>query len=410
MPLTNEQRTILDRGLAAAEAGSGLYPARLLANATTDDLLKLAKSRALDPSVFEERAPFFWRCEISSGRLDSYFSRMQPSSLRNYASEATAGVAFLLGHNWRSAPIGQSLTGHYFAGVAEGETQAPARVEADFYTVRGLRPNGEAGTDADHLIDGIRSGTQRDVSIGFHGGRYICSICQRDMWQDWDCPHYPGVEYPVLDRAGKPTGETVVAEAHIEDAHLSEVSAVYDGATPGAAVLKAYRAAEAGRLRPETAAVMRDRYRLLLPGLPRVAVPGVGPESVKETGVDIRELLLKLGAPVEADAEWVVKEMGSLRDQVTRLTPLADDGTAYRRDLVDDAIKAGVRAHGNDFAVETYKGILDAAPLATIKRMTADWEATATKVLPAGRLSSDGPVDGAPAAAATTVPDAIYRM
>jgi len=58
---------------------------------------------------------------------------------------------------------------------------------------------------------------------------------------------------------------TQVCTARIENAELVEVSAVYDGATPGAAIVKAEMAAERGRLSPAEYEMLETQYRIRLP-------------------------------------------------------------------------------------------------------------------------------------------------
>ncbi|MGN6814410.1 MAG: hypothetical protein ACTHMP_26385, partial [Thermomicrobiales bacterium] len=69
---------------------------------------------------------------------------------------------------------------------------------------------------------------------------------------------------------------------------------------------------------------------------------------------------------------------------------LADDGRQYRTDLVTEALEEGVRALGEGFAAETYKGMLETAPLETIKRMRDDWRAVGDKRFPGGRQTTEG--------------------
>src|SRR5262245_21988762 len=86
--------------------------ARVTVRATSAALLELAHSRAPDKTVFEQFPPFFFESEISSDRLDSFFTIMDPlTTLPNYARDAAAGVAVLVGHDTRTLPIGQSLSG-----------------------------------------------------------------------------------------------------------------------------------------------------------------------------------------------------------------------------------------------------------------------------------------------------------
>lgn len=70
---------------------------------TLTQLTELARTRVLDPTIFDEHSPFFWSAEISSNRMDAYFTRMDPRTTpRNYAEDAQAGVAFQNSHNVRS--------------------------------------------------------------------------------------------------------------------------------------------------------------------------------------------------------------------------------------------------------------------------------------------------------------------
>ena len=99
-----------------------LFPARLLLDAeeraTPAQLTALARTKALDPSIFDDErfAPFFWTAEISNNRLDAYFTRMAPSSLKNYAEDAKRGVSFQDSHQTDGIhrTFGQSLGARYY--------------------------------------------------------------------------------------------------------------------------------------------------------------------------------------------------------------------------------------------------------------------------------------------------------
>ena len=188
---------------------------------------------------------------------------MAESSLKNYAADADEGVAFLDSHDHRQR-MGYSLSGTY-DGAEE------PRVIAEFYTVRGLNL---ADLPTDNFIEGVQYGLIRDVSIGFKEGegfQYTCNICKLNIFS-WDCEHIPGFEYEVYAGSGAesdPTGddepELVRCFAWIENARLSEVSAVYDGATPNAMIIKATRELRGGRLRAETRKILEATYRIQLP-------------------------------------------------------------------------------------------------------------------------------------------------
>jgi hypothetical protein len=464
------------------------HPAAVVLRATTAELLALVKSQhAFDETVFAEHPPFFFGAEISSNRLDTYGTRMAPSSLRNYAADAQAGVSFQDSHQVDRLGLGRSLTGVY-----EELGDGLARVLADFYTIPGL-------PDTDAYILRLRAGIAKDVSIGYYRGDgfiYRCSICNQDMLS-WDCPHIPLFEYEVRDAYGNVTGKQI-AFAWVENGRLAETSAVYDGACPGAAVLKAQQEAAGGRLRPEAAQILEARYRIKLPGanhlwearMPdKTTVSTTGtlgvsaatadltagdPPALDSAGADtiirLNARLTELGAPeldVPERQQWLVARVelaqqaeGTLADvrailatvgaadgvslaeavrqalaelpglrtlaseqagqldeqaeQLETLTPLAEEGRQYRADLIADAMAEGVRAYGPTFRQETYRGILEAAPLATVKAMREDWRTLGDRNFAGGRQTQDGATTIAtPAPKATlsapVTPDAAYR-
>lgn len=388
-----------------------------------DVLLKLATKVAPDPSIFqsEGRAPYFWPAEISSGRLDSWFTYMGVSSLKNYAKDADRGVAILPGHDHRTLPYGYSLRGQFFK--AEGGDQTSARVVAHSYTVPGLLLAGANTTD---VIDGMRAGLIRDVSIGFHGGEYICSICGRDMMADWDCPHWPGMYYAPVEgydpKTGKPqkaNDEKVLCTATIENAGLSEISHVYDGATPGAMVLRAQYGVAAHLIPRDVAAELEQRFRVRLPGVARqfaaVEVQRKGaaerkagdkmpPEVTEETTNPTERTTPQVApradalAPIRAalDAAGIATDKTDIGErvqflvaEVTRLRPLADDGKAFRKATVDRAVSEGVRAFGAEFKEEVERPVLELLSIAAVERQADAYARIADKGIPAGRKTDE---------------------
>lgn len=411
------------------------HPARLLATTIPDPAtMERIKASAMDPAIFDGRTPFVFRAQISSSVMDAYYTRMSPrTTLKNFAADAEAGVSFQDSHRVNALGFGRSIAGEYLVANDLGD---PPRVQATFYTLPGLQLN---GVSTDHLIDGIRSGIVKDVSVGFYGGEFICSICGRDMLRDWDCPHIPGFEYDVRSDDGESPGAAVskVAFAWVEDARLSEVSAVYDGATPGAAILKATSEAAAGRMRPEAVQLIEQRYRIHLPSR-RVLVPGV---DIQETVMPKRETQETTPAPVTpaasesdettpaAEAERAVtpqtpsetvsgdpreraneltRQLDDARAEIARLRPLADDGRAYRADLVEQAITEGIRAYGNAFPVETYRAMLEGQSLDAIKRVRDMHKEVADKAIPTGRTSVDRGEKAPAPTRKNDVPDAAF--
>lgn len=203
---------------------------------------------------------FVFAAEISNTRLDSYYTHMALSTLRNFAQGANEGVAFLDSHDGRKLPIGYSLSGTF---EEQGEF---GRVLAEFYITPGINFGGQHSfASTDDLIRAIKTRVVRDVSVGFYGGRYICDLCHQPYYGGWMddhyCPHIAGWEYEI-EADGQI--ERVTCTVTIHDSKLSEVSAVFDGATPGAMILKAEQEAAAGRLQPEQVRFVERQYRMKL--------------------------------------------------------------------------------------------------------------------------------------------------
>lgn len=391
------------------------HPARIMspyAPEERDQLLDLIREHhAYDPDSINPDDLFLFPGEISSERLDSYFTHMLISSLQNYAEDSDRGISLQNSHKRMELGFGRSVRGVLEESPEDG---AIKRVRTDFYVIPGLRLN---GLDTDDLIMGVRTGIVKDLSIGFYGGSFLCDVCGRDLLTDWDCPHVPGLTYE-----NEETGEEVVATAGVDGARLSEVSTVYDGATPGAAVIKARQEADGGRLRPEQARVLEARYRIRLNGAQHF-YQGVDLEkrsrSIEEDKPMANETELTFamaadrlrsefdrfstlpdGEPGLDSLINTIRQMSDAleqaRQETSGLRVLADIGRQYRADLVSEALEEGVRAHGEEFDQETYRALLESetTSLETIKRFRADWKRIGDQTFSGGRKTteeSDGP-------------------
>lgn len=373
---------------------------------SNDELMRLARAVAPDPSIFDEAAPYFLCSRISTKSLDAYHTRMHESTLRNFAVEAAEGRAVLLGHddeNSNGLPVGYSLTGDY-----DGISGEEGAVYSYAYILPGTK-------EADQLIRACKAATVRDVSVGFYGGKHLCSICNKDIWRSGECPHWPGKYYSVEDPTALSDGiERQTTEqlcyAWIHEAHLSEYSAVYDGATPGAVILKAQRMIGAGQMDSTTVQMLNQRYRGLRLEMPtaRVQSPvepqkelvmtqpngngngngnsASGPndgraavQSAAEPTARLAEIRTALGLGEDADVLAVVRE----------LTTEAELGRRYRANLIEAALTEGVRAKGDKFDRAAYEARFRLADLQEVETMRALWQEQADAVLPQGRQTQE---------------------
>jgi hypothetical protein len=395
------------------------YPLAIIGATIPDDLRGLVRSReelralaverrAFDEAGLQKYEPFFFTAEISNNRLDSHYTRMAQSTLKNYAQEAEGGVSFLYSHDCAEI-VGRSMSGRFVGGQGDGV----ARVLADFYVVTGL----QLGTiQSDQIIRAIDSGVLSDVSVGFYGGEWICSICGNDIWEWEECSHYPGMNSKV-----QADGETreQMCTADVEDAHLAEASGVYKGSTPGAMIAKATRQAKDGSLEPKTRLFLERHLRIHLPEK-RVSVPGHSEKENMSTAAEDQnkpnaERATQAAMQPEVDAAQVRSLLteagfaeGDISANLRALAEQAADGRAYRKSLITEAIAEGVRANGADFKTEEYERTLQGLPLDTIRTMKGDWSRIAKEKFPGGRQTEDGEEQVAEARKTTGTPDAAF--
>jgi hypothetical protein len=368
----------------------------------------LTARHVLDPEILTEHAPFFWGAEISSTRLDTYDTRMDAATtLANYAEDLIAGVAFCDSHNHDELPFGRSFAGLLVPGaVDEGQAiVTPTRVFGAFYTLAGMKTN---RVSTDDLISSMRGGLVKDVSVGFKAGpgfMYRCSICGLDLF-DWDCPHIPGVVYEIPDEAGNMVERYAVA--WIVNARLSEVSGVYDGSTPYAMILKATRESKAGRIPERVAKLVENRARVHLPDK-TIQIPAR--KQGDETMTDQEKLAAEKAARDARNAEFALyvrkvctdsglanlgesltaeQLVDSLRAEVVRLRPLADDATKLRGSLIDACVTEGKRALGDKYKEETQRAMLAKLPVEDIETMRDAFKDQADALIPTGRKSGEG--------------------
>lgn len=169
------------------------------------------------------------------------FMFLDADTLRNMATDAESGVAFMNSHRTgglsspAELPFGRTFMGRYEDG---GDSK---RCVLGVYMLKGVYPNGQSGPSTDDLHRMIDAGTLFDVSVGLSQGRYVCDVCGVNLDTD-ECAHVPGTTEGMDDEQiaaqlarGVPRG---CASYSICDARLSEVSAVFDGAVPGAGFRK----------------------------------------------------------------------------------------------------------------------------------------------------------------------------
>lgn len=373
-----------------------------------DSIMDVIRSHASDPSIFDEREPYVWAAQISNSRVDYYFTRMDPNTtLKNFVADAIDGVAFMDSHDTMHQPVGRS-----FAATLVERDAGIIDVYAAFYTIPNLQ---NAKINTSDLIDRIRSGISKDVSVGFKRGEGFemrCSICGGDMMRWDDCPHFQGVKYETLDDQGNPIER--VAIAWIINGRLGEVSSVYDGATPNCMIEKATNFAQRGLLKPTLAAALEKTYRMTLPtrtifqsgaldthqqvsndtDVSQSNEKGerqMADEDVKKLNFDHFTSQLR-AVDLIKDGESVTSESDVTARFVTEINRLRAIETQHKEFVTaetEDAIAQGVRAQGDKFDKERYSSLFQRASLTEIRSFRKEWEDKADAELAGGRRGTE---------------------
>lgn len=99
------------------------------------------------------------------------------------------------------------------------------------------------------------------------------------------------------------------------------------------------------------------------------------------------------GAPEEENNEYiseskVEEELGS-KISAEKLLKLAKDGMVYREDLIEETIKAGIRAHGNEFPEQSWRQLLSEPQrtIEAIKEFRNMFNKSAEDIIPEGRAT-----------------------
>jgi hypothetical protein len=268
--------------------------------------------------------------------IQKYWMFLGVSTLKNVAAAAEAGISFMNSHRTggmstpAELPYGTSFAGR-FETLADAAGRKRYRTLTGVYMLRGQAPNGTAGPTTDALFANIQGGVLNDVSLGFKsGGTAVCDVCGVDALEtdeegEFVCGHVPGTRRAMtaemtkaqLDR-GVPGG---CATFTLDDAWPGEVSAVFDGAVPGAGFRKAVRLARKGSLAGPDLAAAAGAYAFLLSGRaladPFNTRPPAPPRPpVREapmpriTFAALMDAYRGLGAPAEFDADALAATLG----------------------------------------------------------------------------------------------------
>ena len=279
-PMRFLKRAEMEKFLAQSphnRGGAGKLPA------SDAEALSIINAKLAKPLTLEQIHIHYIEAANTNFVGDRYLF-LDPSTLKNIATDAQAGFAFMNSHrtgglsHQSELPFGRTFCGRFenYTDEPEGDAQpgeTRQRTVVGFYMLAGVKPNGDSGPSTDDLSAMIDAMTVFDVSVGLYGGDAICDVCGEDLnaydsVEGWLCPHVPGSTYKMTAEqveAQKARGVGDGAASYsLCDSHCGEVSAVYDGAVPGAGFRKALSFAKDGGLSEDALVQLQHAYEALL--------------------------------------------------------------------------------------------------------------------------------------------------
>ncbi|RKU10798.1 hypothetical protein C6503_19120 [Candidatus Poribacteria bacterium] len=401
----------------------------------------------------EETDSKYWiRITASNDKLDKHNSMMDPdTTLKNFERDAKdkLGVALKDHHGTYSRSFGYGRSVDAML-TAKNELLIDFFILKDMdYN----KESSFHFTSSAQLIRAIENGLVNQASVGFYDAREICNLCnlpiRRYSFWDWEperegqCTHKMGKKYEDKD------GKMQVATYTVFDARLKEISLVEFGSNRYTSIEK-QRFLEAVSGEPEAPMknvlrgfmeelLMTDqewaeklRDALKVPTLKSTDEPDAVVKALETEVAGLRttistqkdEIADLTNASQDVDTarqqfvttlrdaldlkdvrstddpdtvlEKVTGEVTGLRsqvetqkDEIADLQAAAKDGEAYREARVEEAIKQGNRAYGDDFDEEYHREYYGDMPLEKLEEHIAQNKKKGDAALPAGRSTTD---------------------
>lgn len=366
--------------------------------------------------------------------------KIHKSLLNVFKKDADEGVALMIDHPWAGLfrpkpayPYGRTFNARLKKGDIEGEEWA---LYSDKYIVRDREKD---GISTNEIIADIEDGIFFDTSIGFIAETLECSICGNDIRNISECEHFPGGEYDgeVCYIIAKPPGV------------LMEESLVFDGAYPTAGVLSEVgNSLDRGQ---EEFSIVTD-FKSISVGAPvfnvyssrksnilsfvrndsmkgkfqkgvDLGVNGVKVRLLDSSGNVVKEIngsedvILKDVIPEDMlkqdKSEFISKEKAvevlGKEYEADDVLRFAKEGIKLREDLIEDTIKWGIRAQGNDFPADAWKQMLSepSRTIEAIKEFRDGFKKQAEDSIPSGRVTD--PKAGKDKVQQSEIPDEAYK-
>lgn len=331
-------------------------------------------TRAMHSDLPDSDDDKYWiRITASNAEVDLHHSIMDPkTTLRNFEKEAKTepGVALKDHHAYRSFGYGRS---------ANAVLTDKNELLIDFFILKNMDYAGSSREfhNAEQLIRAIEHGLVNQGSVGFYGAREVCNLCKlpvrRYSYWNWDapkeeyCSHKMGKAYDVGN------GKMETATYTVYDGHLKEVSLVEFGSNRQTAIEKKreIRSFMEELLMTDQEWIAKLREALDIPAIRSTDEPD---EVLKTLEVEVTNLR---------------SQVETQKDEIAGLLADAENGQVYRQSRIDEAIKQGIRAYGEDFDEPYHREYYSDMPMEQLEKHIAHNKKRADEVLSAGRATQD---------------------
>ena len=306
------------------------------------------------------------------------------------------GVSLKDHHAWRSFGYGRS---------ADARLTDKNELLIDFFILKNMEYDGGSREfrTSEKLIRAIEHELINQVSIGFYDAREICNLCdlpiRRYSYWDWEppdgerCSHKMGKEYE--DKNGK----KVKATYTVFDGRLKEVSLVEFGSNRKTSIETKREFDELGRHVETLCRTASKKFmeELLMTDQEWITklrdaleIPTVKSTDEPEAVVQkLQEEVTTLRSDLETEKDKIATLTETHKTDLAALETDAADGKAYRQARVDEAIKQGNRAYGDDFDEEYHREYYGDMPLEKLEEHIAQNQKKGDAALPAGRSTTD---------------------
>ena len=374
---------------------------------------KINKERTVELNKDAGNKPKHYKLlgECSNNSTDFVFDVMAKSSLQSFSKSLKARTTLLAHHDTKSI-IGFSTDGIF------KEVEGKMLTEGNFSVQRDWK---YMGIDTEEFIKGVEGNSLLDLSIGARVGKRLCGIesCGKEKlsflaWlfgaadddEDTYCTeHVAGEEY-----------DGVTATNLLENCKLMEVSSVYAGSCPDAQFLdKVCNLADMnkdvrvsaddirnnGIFLPEIggileANIVNKQRSISLPELTKEPKLTPSPDSktgkkgdnnvaLEEKVIELRTEAVKLipGLPSDPSSalEQFIKSAEEWKSELAKLQNEAVDSkhkiNAYNEvheGIIKEALESGVKARGDKFKTETWRGMLENSNFNEIAAYKEQWD------------------------------------